>query len=38
MRRLLLAVPFSGGTLTSSQATEGPARPNVVLIIADDLA
>ncbi len=37
MKTVCLAA-LLGFTLTSAQATEGPKRPNVVLMIADDMA
>ncbi len=38
MRSLTLAMLFCGSTMASSHADGGPTRPNVILIIADDMA
>ena len=38
MRNSTLAILLCGSIITSSQGADGPKRPNVVLIIADDMA
>src|SRR5262249_28041851 len=37
MRRLLVAILCCGSLSSSTRADDGPKRPNVVLIIADDM-